>query len=68
MWKEMDIPMIVVFVASSACRRTLLRRAEASDGSEERRLLSDQVLRIGGCVAEDSEVERSIGAQGGKAW
>ena len=63
----MDIPINVVFVASSACRRTLLRRAEASDGSEERSL-SDQELRIGGCVAEDNEVERSIGAQGGKPW
>jgi hypothetical protein len=36
--KDMDIPIMVVFIESSACRRTLLRRTEANVGSEERSL------------------------------
>ena len=58
---------MVVFIVSSACRRTLLRRTEANVGSEERSL-SDLVGRSGGNVAEASDVDRSIGAQGGSPW
>ena len=58
--------MIIVFVASLACRRTLLRRAEANVGSEERSLL-DLVGRSGN-VVDASDVDRSIGAQGGNPW
>jgi hypothetical protein len=64
--KDMDIPIIFVFVASSACRRTLFRRAEANVGSEERSL-SDLVGRSGN-VADANEEDGSIGAQGGKPW
>jgi hypothetical protein len=64
--KDIDIPIIVVFIASSACRRTLLRRTDANVGSEERSLL-DLGGRSGN-VAEARDVERSIGAQGGKPW
>jgi hypothetical protein len=58
--KVMDIPIIVVFIASSACRRTLLRRTEANVGSEERSL-SDLVGKSGN-VAVASDMDRSIGA------
>jgi hypothetical protein len=64
--KDMDIPMIFVFVASSACRRKLFRRAEVNVGSEEKSL-SDLAGRSGS-VADANEVDRSIGTQGGKPW
>ena len=64
--KDMDIPIIVVFIASSACRRTLLRRTEANVGSEERSLLD--LIGRSGSVADAREVERSSGAQVGNPW
>ena len=64
--KDIDVPIIVVFIANSACRRTVLRRTEANVASEERSL-SDLIERSGS-VADDREVERSIGAQGGNPW
>jgi hypothetical protein len=64
--KDMDIPIMVVFIASLACRRTLLPRAEANVGSEERSL-SDLMGRRGS-VADAREVDRSIGTQGGNPW
>jgi hypothetical protein len=66
MVNDRDIPMIIVFVASLTCRRTLFRRAEANVGSEER-LLLDQNGRSGSAL-DANEVDRSIGAQGGKPW
>jgi hypothetical protein len=44
--KDMDIPItMVVFIFSSACRRTLSRLTEANVGSEER-LLLDLIGRV----------------------
>jgi hypothetical protein len=62
--KDIDIPIIFVFIASLACRRTFLRRAEANVGSEEARSLLDLRGRSGS-VADAREVDRSMGAQGG---
>ena len=67
--KDMYIPIIDLFVSSSAWRRARLRLAEASDGSSDRVVLCSKGSRLtvsGSMERVIDDCDSSRGAQGGR--